>query len=93
MKEGAMAHGVQTSRTVRSNDGTAIAFDRVGHGPPVIFVRGALNSAVREFPPFVELARLLEPRFTIYRFDRAGAVTAATSSRTPSSAKRRISTR
>jgi pimeloyl-ACP methyl ester carboxylesterase len=67
-----MAHGVQTSRTVRSNDGTAIAFDRVGHGPPVIFVGGALNSAVRDFPPFVELARLLEPRFTIYRFDRRG---------------------
>jgi pimeloyl-ACP methyl ester carboxylesterase len=67
-----MAYGVQTSRTVLSNDGTAIAFDRVGHGPPVIFVGGALNSAVRDFQPFVELARLLEPRFTIYRFDRRG---------------------
>ena len=67
-----MAHGVERSRTLPSNDGTAIAFDRVGHGPSVIFVGGALNSAVRNFPPFVELARLLEPRFTIYRFDRRG---------------------
>ena len=67
-----MAHGVQTSWTVQSNDGTAIAFDREGHVPPVIFVGGALNSAVRDSPPFVELARLLEPRFTIYRFDRRG---------------------
>lgn len=67
-----MAHEVHGSRTVRSTDGSAIAFDRAGHGPPVIFIGGALNSAVRDFPPFVELARLLKPRFTIYRFDRRG---------------------
>lgn len=41
-----MTHGVQTSETVQSNDGTAIAFDRKGHGPSVIFVGGALNSTL-----------------------------------------------
>jgi pimeloyl-ACP methyl ester carboxylesterase len=38
----------------------------------VILVGGALSSGVHDFPPFVELARILEPRFTIYRFDRRG---------------------
>jgi pimeloyl-ACP methyl ester carboxylesterase len=63
---------VQTLRTVRSSDGTAIAFERAGDGPPLILVGGALSSGVRDFPPFVELARLLEPRSTVYRFDRRG---------------------
>lgn len=57
---------------MRSSDGTAIAFERAGEGPPVILVGGALSSGVRTFPPFVELAQLLEPRFTVYRFDRRG---------------------
>jgi pimeloyl-ACP methyl ester carboxylesterase len=67
-----MARDVQTLRTVRSKDGTAIAFERGGDGPALIFLGGALSSGVRNFPPFVELARLLEPRFTVYRFDRRG---------------------
>jgi len=71
-EEGAMARDMQILRTVRSNDGTAIAFERGGDGPALILVGGALSSGVRNFPPLVELARLLEPRFTIYRFDRRG---------------------
>ncbi len=67
-----MTHEVQTLRTVRSSDGSAIAFERVGDGSPVLMVGGALSSGVRGFPPFVELARLLESRFTVYRFDRRG---------------------
>jgi hypothetical protein len=65
-----MARDVQTLRTARSKDGTAIAFERGGDGPALILLGGALSSGVRNFPPFVELARLLEPRFTVYRFDR-----------------------
>jgi len=67
-----MAQETQTLRTARSSDGTVIAFERGGDGPPVILIGGALSSGVRDFPPFLELARLLEPRFTVYRFDRRG---------------------
>ena len=67
-----MTGEVRGLRTVRSNDGTVIAFERDGDGPSLILVGGALSSGVRDFPPFVELARLLEPRFTVYRFDRRG---------------------
>ena len=67
-----MAHDAQTLRHVRSNDGTAIAFERGGDGPALILVGGALSSGVRNFPPFVELARLLEPGATVHRFDRRG---------------------
>jgi pimeloyl-ACP methyl ester carboxylesterase len=67
-----MGHEVETLRTVRSGDGTVIAFERAGEGPPVILVGGALSSGVRAFPPFVKLAELLERRFTVYRFDRRG---------------------
>jgi pimeloyl-ACP methyl ester carboxylesterase len=67
-----MAHDVQALRSVRSKDGTTIAFERAGDGPPLILVGGALSSGIRDFPPFLELARLLEPRLTVYRFDRRG---------------------
>jgi pimeloyl-ACP methyl ester carboxylesterase len=71
-EEAAVTREVQTMRTARSDDGTTIAFECAGEGPPLILVGGALSSGVRDFPPFVELARLLEPRFTVYRFDRRG---------------------
>jgi hypothetical protein len=32
---------------VRSKDGTSIAFDRVGEGPPIILVVGAFNDRAR----------------------------------------------
>ena len=54
--------------TVRSQDGTKIAFDRSGEGPPVILVGGAFSW--RGWKGFVELAELLSPRFTVLNYDR-----------------------
>ncbi|MGV9328258.1 alpha/beta fold hydrolase [Streptosporangium sandarakinum] len=56
---------------VISSDGTGIAFDRRGEGPPVVLVSGALRH--RSLDPVGErLAELLAPRFTVYRYDRRG---------------------
>jgi pimeloyl-ACP methyl ester carboxylesterase len=56
--------------TVVSHDGTAIAFERVGDGPALVLVDGALCS--RAFGPMASLAELLAPDFTVYRYDRRG---------------------
>jgi len=56
--------------TVRSKDGTAIAFERIGHGLPVILVDGALCS--RAMGPSGPLAKLLAPHFTVFTYDRRG---------------------
>jgi len=56
--------------TVRSSDGTAIAYDKSGEGPPVILVDGAL--CYRASGPSRPLAALLAPRFTVYTYDRRG---------------------
>jgi len=56
--------------TVRSKDGTAIAFDRVGSGEAVILVDGALCS--RSFGPLPKLAPLLAGHFTVFHYDRRG---------------------
>jgi pimeloyl-ACP methyl ester carboxylesterase len=53
---------------VRSSDGTTIAFDRLGPGPPVILVSGA--STARGI--HVQLAELLAGQFTVYNYDRRG---------------------
>jgi pimeloyl-ACP methyl ester carboxylesterase len=55
---------------VKSKDGTAIAYERVGAGPPLILVDGALCS--RAFGPMPKLAPLLAQRFTVYFYDRRG---------------------
>ncbi len=55
---------------VLSKDGTSIAFDRVGSGPALILVDGALCS--RAFGPMPRLAPLLAPHFTVYTYDRRG---------------------
>jgi len=55
---------------VISKDGTAIAFDKLGHGEPVILVDGALCS--RAFGPLPKLAQLLAPHFTVFNYDRRG---------------------
>jgi pimeloyl-ACP methyl ester carboxylesterase len=55
---------------VGSQDGTIIAFDRTGSGPPLILVDGALCS--RAFGPMPKLAPLLAPRFTVFMYDRRG---------------------
>jgi pimeloyl-ACP methyl ester carboxylesterase len=55
-------------RTVRSADGTAIAFDWLGDGPPVIMVVGAFNIRSTTAP----LAAALQDQFTILNYDRRG---------------------
>lgn len=56
--------------TVTSRDGTSIAFDRTGSGPPLILVDGALCS--RAFGPMPKLAALFAQSFTVYSYDRRG---------------------
>jgi pimeloyl-ACP methyl ester carboxylesterase len=57
--------------TVTSRDGTTIAFDRSGDGPPVILVGGATQ--YRAFDPrTAELPALLADRFTVLNYDRRG---------------------
>ena len=55
---------------VLSKDGTAIAFDKLGSGEPVILVDGALCS--RSFGPLPKLAPLLAPHITVFHYDRRG---------------------
>src|SRR5205807_9942167 len=55
-------------RTVRSADGTKIAFDQAGQGPPVILVVVAFNDRSTGAP----LAKALEPGLTVLNYDRRG---------------------
>ena len=56
--------------TVTSKDGTTIAYEKMGQGPALILVDGAL--CYREFGPAKGIAKLLEPNFTVYIYDRRG---------------------
>ena len=53
---------------VRSKDGTAIAFERSGEGPPVVLVVGAFNDRATGAP----LAAALQECFTVFNYDRRG---------------------
>lgn len=53
---------------VTSSDGTAIAFDRLGDGPPVIVVGGQLCDRALTRPIAEELAE----HFTVFNYDRRG---------------------
>ncbi|RKG73308.1 alpha/beta hydrolase [Corallococcus exercitus] len=57
--------------TVRSADGTSIAFETTGKGPPLILVGGAFcdRTAPTSGTP---LAALLAHRFTVFSYDRRG---------------------
>lgn len=55
-------------RTVLSADGTKIAFDQTGQGPPVILVVGAFNDRSTGAP----LAGALASRMTVLNYDRRG---------------------
>src|SRR4249920_2629422 len=57
-------------KTVLSKDGTPIAFERTGQGPPLILVDGAL--CYRASGPSGPLAALLAPQFTVFTYDRRG---------------------
>lgn len=53
---------------VTSRDGTTIAYDRQGAGPPVILVGGGLDDGSENAPLAAELA----DRFTVYNYARRG---------------------
>jgi pimeloyl-ACP methyl ester carboxylesterase len=55
-------------RTTLSADGTKIAFDQTGQGPPVILVVGAFNDRSAGAP----LAKALESKLTVLNYDRRG---------------------
>jgi pimeloyl-ACP methyl ester carboxylesterase len=55
---------------VHSRDGTTIAFEQTGDGPPLILVDGAL--CYRESGPMRPLAKELERQFTVVVYDRRG---------------------
>lgn len=57
-------------KTVRSKDGTSIAFDHSGTGPALILVAGALCH--RGFGPTPSIAKLLASRFRVFDYDRRG---------------------
>jgi pimeloyl-ACP methyl ester carboxylesterase len=54
--------------TVMSKDGTTLAFDRLGEGPPVILVCGGSVDRTSNAP----LAQLLASDFTVLNYDRRG---------------------
>jgi hypothetical protein len=53
---------------VSSRDGTTIAVDRMGDGPPVILVCGGSTDRMANAP----LAALLAPHLTVFNYDRRG---------------------
>src|SRR5215467_2458986 len=57
-------------KTATSKDGTTIAYDQTGNGPPLVLVDGALNSRV--FGLNGPLAAILADRFTVVTYDRRG---------------------
>ena len=56
------------TETVTSADGTTIAYERVGSGPALIVLGGAMNTRRSA----AGLAALLEQRLTVYTVDRRG---------------------
>jgi pimeloyl-ACP methyl ester carboxylesterase len=55
---------------VISSDGTAIAFERAGAGPPLVMVDAA--GSYRDFRPLRPPVELLSGHFTVYLYDRRG---------------------
>jgi pimeloyl-ACP methyl ester carboxylesterase len=53
-----------------SQDGTSIAYEKVGSGPALVLVDGAM--CYRDFGPCRSLAEYLKDRFTVYFYDRRG---------------------
>ncbi|MFI0352003.1 alpha/beta fold hydrolase [Actinomadura sp. 9N407] len=55
-------------QTVRSGDGTIIAYERTGEGPPVVLVAGATCDRQVSAP----IAELLSAHCTVFNYDRRG---------------------
>ncbi len=72
--------------TTTSSDGTVIAYDRLGEGPPLVLVSGAFG--YRKFPQIEKLAQMLSQQFTVYNYDRRGR--GDSSDRAPYSVEREI---
>jgi pimeloyl-ACP methyl ester carboxylesterase len=62
------AREARDEQSVISSDGTRIAFERVGSGPPVILVGGATMDRQGNAP----LAEALASEFTVLNYDRRG---------------------
>lgn len=58
--------------TVTSKDDTKIAFEKVGSGPAVILVNGAMSYRRAFDTTLQDLAELLGEHFTVYDYDRRG---------------------
>lgn len=56
--------------TVRSKDGTTLAYETVGSGPPLVYITGAI--CFRRFMPVVRDAKQFGRDFTVYNYDRRG---------------------
>lgn len=56
--------------TAKSKDGTKIAYEVYGNGPPLIYITGA--SCFRSFKPVVDDVRKFAEEFTVYNYDRRG---------------------
>lgn len=54
--------------TVTSADGTQIAYERTGSGPPLVFVHGTTADHTRWDP----IRPAFEEHFTVYAIDRRG---------------------
>jgi pimeloyl-ACP methyl ester carboxylesterase len=76
---------------VRSTDGTTIAFERTGSGPPLIIVDGALGG--RASGPARNLAAELADRFTVITYDRRGRGESGDTAPYPCSVRSRTSRR
>lgn len=61
---------INTYEKVISRDGTAIAFEKKGSGPPLIFITGAICH--RKFQPIIDDTKILSKAFTVYNYDRRG---------------------
>ncbi|UFT99531.1 alpha/beta hydrolase [Radiobacillus kanasensis] len=57
-------------KTTKSKDGTTLAYDVYGNGPPLIFVTGA--TCFRQFEPVLQDAKVFAEQFTVYNYDRRG---------------------
>jgi pimeloyl-ACP methyl ester carboxylesterase len=60
--------GAMNTATVRSTDGTEIAFQRLGAGPAVVVVHGGLGTSAG----WQRVAAKLADRFEVFLFDRRG---------------------
>ncbi len=59
------------TETIHSADGTTIAYDAYGAGPPLILVGGAFQHRAID-PATAALAERLGARFTVFHYDRRG---------------------